>query len=126
MGGFFIETGESGRICFVACDYLECHKKLIDKRQTEFFKIWPNKVMLLYNYAVGFNITAGLYNFDRFAYKRAVPLDESAPKNHGRSYAFGFAFCCVESEENDNLAKGGSEKAIFDIPGYMESTRRTN
>ena len=61
--------------------------------------------MLRYNHAVGFNIPAGLYNFDLFAYRRAVPLDESTPENYGRNYAFGFAFRRTESAENDNLTR---------------------
>lgn len=61
--------------------------------------------------------------FDLFAYRRAVPLDESTPENYGRNYAFGFAFRSTESAENDNLTKGDNEKTIFDIPGYIESTR---
>lgn len=124
--GFFIEAGESGRMCFAAFDYLEYHKDLIDKRQTEFFKICPsgsNKVMLRYNYAVDFDIPAELYNFDLFAYRCAVPLDESTPENHGRNYAFGFAFRRAESAESDNLTKGDNEKTIFDISRYIESTR---
>ena len=74
------------------------------------------------HHAVGFNIPAGLYNFDLFAYRRAVPLDESMPENYGRNYAFGFAFRRTESAENDNLTKGDNEKTIFDIPWYIEST----
>ena len=61
--------------------------------------------------------------FDLFAYRRAVPLDESMPENYGRNYAFGFAFRRTESAENDNLTKGDNEKTIFDIPWYIESTR---
>ena len=61
--------------------------------------------------------------FDLFAYRRAVPLDESMPENYGRNYAFGFAFRRTESAENDNLMKGDNEKTIFDIPWYIESTR---
>ena len=124
--GFFIKVGESGRLCFAAFDYLEYYKDLIDKHQTEFFKIYPSgpdEVMLRYNHAVGFNIQAGLYNFDLFAYRRAVPLDESTPENYGRNYAFGFAFRRTESAENDNLTKGDNEKTIFDIPWYIESAR---
>lgn len=127
--GFFIKAGESGRICFAAFEYLEYHKELIDKRQTEFFEICPsgpNEVMLRYNYAVGFDLPTGLYNFDLFAYRRAVPLDENEPENYGRNYAFGFAFRRTESAENDNITKGDNEKTVFDIPGYIESTRGIN
>lgn len=123
--GFFIKVGASGRLCFAAFDYLEYHKDLIDKQQTEFFRIYPSgpdEVMLRYNHAVGFDIPEGLYNFDLFAYRRAVPLDESTPENYGRNYAFGFAFRRAESAENDNLTKGDNEKTIFDIPWYIEST----
>ena len=113
-------------MCFAAFDYLEYHKDLIDKQQTEFLGIYPNgpdEVMLRYNHAVGFDIHTGLYNSDLFAYRRAVPLDESTPENYGRNYAFCFAFRRTESTENDNLAKGNNEKTIFDIPWYIESTR---
>ena len=124
--GFFIEVGASGRLCFAAFDYLEYHKDLIDKQQTEFFAIYPSgpdEVMLRYNHAVGFDIPTGLYTFDLFAYRRAVPLDESTPENYGRNYAFGFAFRHTDTDENDNLTKGDNEKTIFDIPCYIESTR---
>lgn len=123
--GFFIKVGESGRLCFAAFDYLEYRKDLINKQQTEFYEIIPSgpeEVMLRYNSAVGFDIPAGYYNFDLFAYRRAVPLDESTPENYGRNYAFGFAFRRTDTADNDNLTKGDNEKTIFDIPWYIEST----
>ena len=99
---------------------------LIDKHQTEFFKDLPERAGrsdASLQSRRRLQHQAGLYNFDLFAYRRAVPLDESTPENYGRNYAFGFAFRRTESVENDNLTKGDNEKTIFDIPWYIESAR---
>lgn len=120
---FFIQVGNSNKLCFASFDYLEYHKDLIDKQQTEYSKeipSGPDEILTTSHYAVDFEIPKGNYSFDLIAYKRSILLDERKLENYGRNYAFGIVFKSTDKKENSNIDKCDDEKHIFDIKHYCK------
>lgn len=126
---FFIQVGNSNKLCFASFDYFQYHKSLIDKQQTAYSEEMlsgPDEILITSHYAVDFDILKGSYSFDLIGYKRSVLLDKSELENHGRHYAFGVAFKSTDKKENANLEKGDNEKHIFDIEQYGKSEAVSN
>lgn len=118
---FFIQVGNSNKLCFAALDYFEYHKDLIEKHQIAYSKAipsGPDEILTTSHYAVGFDIPKGDYSFDLIGYKRSILLDESKLENYGRNYAFGVVFKSTDKKENTNFDKCDDEKHIFDIRHY--------
>lgn len=123
---FFIQVGNSSKLCFAAFDYFEYHKDLIDKHQTDYSKeipTGPDEILTTDHYAVGFDIPKGCYSFDLIGYKRSILLDESKRENYGRNYAYGVVFKPTNKKENTNLDKCDDEKHIFDIGHYLHDAQ---
>jgi hypothetical protein len=119
---FFIQVGNSNKLCWMSFDTFEHSKTPIDKRQTNICQVIPHGgkgVMLPVYQAVDVDIPQGYYRFDLIAYKRTVPLDESITENYGRNYAYGYNFRSTDTTLNENLIKGDNEKTNFDIHSYL-------
>lgn len=127
--GFFIQVGNSNRLCFAALEYLQYHKDLIDKQQSSFSKEYPSgpeEILTTCHYAVDVDIPKGDYSFDFIGYKRTTTLDESNLENYGKNYAYGIVLTSKDHKENENLEKGDNETHIFDIEQYDISTSKNS
>jgi hypothetical protein len=119
---FFIQVGNSNKLCWASFILFECSKESIDKRPTSVTQIVPHgypSVMLPVHQAVDVDIPAGYYNYNLVAYKRIEPLDESKQENAGKNFAYGFHFKSTNTMQNENLIKGDNEKVIYDIEQYI-------
>jgi len=119
---FFIQVGNSNKLCWASFDFFEYSKESLDKRPTAETEMVPHgypSVMLPVHQAVDVDIQAGYYNYDLVAYKRIEPLDESKQENAGKNFAYGFYFKSTDTMQNENLIKGDNEKTIYDIEQYI-------
>ncbi|WP_454880784.1 hypothetical protein [Sphingobacterium detergens] len=118
---FFIEVGQLNKICFTNLDYLEHHLGKIKQNITEDFKTIPSgseSIPVKCNYAIGFELPKGKYEFDIIGLKR-----QEETKNESKNLAYMFTFRKNDNAINENFEKGDNEKSTFDIGRYEKNYR---
>jgi hypothetical protein len=118
---FFIQVGNSNKLCWASFDNFEYSKEPLEKRpptECQMIPHGPSGVELPVYGAVDVEIPQGYYYFDLVAYRRIVPLEETKEENYGRNYAYGYIFRSTDTTQNENLSKGDDEKTVFDIEKY--------
>ncbi|MDR1316510.1 MAG: hypothetical protein LBK13_06510 [Spirochaetales bacterium] len=113
---FYMEAGNSNKLCFANFEVFEYNIDLIKNNITEKSEIiptGPEEIMEKYNLALGLDIEKGKYNYNLIGLKR-IHEKERQSKNYG----YLFEFTKNENAVNDNFNKADDEKYIFSILEY--------
>ena len=114
---FYIEIGKNNKLCIASFAFLENNVDLIRQNITEKSETipsGPNEIMEQYNFAFGFELDAGKYNFNLIGLEK-----EDIGERESKNFGYLLEFMKNENAKNDNFNKCDNDKNEFSIIKHL-------